>query len=133
DRVARLAGRARPLRIEMRLRPQLVLADRDEPLRQEFRGVEPGLAVDRFDVRRTAAPDLVHHVDRIAELGEILRPAVASVRRAYEVGPAHGAAGDHDQWKRVLSLLRNEVFDVDLAGHNLAARRIEILAADEEV
>ncbi len=132
DRVPRLGG-PRPLRMQTRLRPKLVAGDGDKPFHQELRGVQIALAVDTFHVRGPAAADLIDQVNGIAPSNEILRPPVASIRRTGEIRPAHGTARNHNQWKAMRAVLRNQIFHIGMTRYHLAVRRVEVLASDKEI
>ena len=126
-----LAG-AGPLRMEMRLRPKLVLALLQIALLRAFGVGEARRAVDFRHVGGTAAARLVHHIDRVAAAGEILRPAFAAIGRAGPVGSRARAAVHEDDRIGMRLLRRDAVFNIHLPGDEGLAVDLDGLAADIE-
>ena len=130
--IARLAG-SRPLRVEMRLRPLLVALGRDEALLDEIDARGLHRPVDLRPVRGASARHLVDHIDGIAPAHEILRPALAAVGRAGEVGAGLAAAVHHHDRIGMAATRRDHVLDVHMPDRGAAFGRAVDLAADEEV
>src|SRR5262249_10151576 len=64
---------------------------------------------------------------------EILRPAVAAIRRAGPARAGRAAAVDHHDREGVRLLLRDLILDVGVSRHHGAVRRVDVFAADEEM
>jgi len=113
-RIAWLAG-ARPLGVQMRLRPLVEPLRRDKALLKAREIRRRHRPVRLRPLRRAPARHLIDHVDRVAAAQEILRPALASIRRAGEVGAGLAAAMDHHHRIRMGDLLRHLEFHVHVA------------------
>jgi hypothetical protein len=121
------------LRVEMRLRPLLVALGRDEALLDEIDARGLHRPVDLRPVRGASARHLVDHIDGIAPAHEILRPALAAVGRAGEVGAGLAAAMHHHDRIGMAATRRDHVLDVDMPDRGAAFGRAVDLAADEEI
>ena len=132
DRIADRAA-ARPLRVQFRLREKIVFLVGDEIALDRFRRSHRLRPIDRLDIGRAAAADLVHDVDRIALGEEILAPAVAAVGRAHVARAREAAALDHHDRVGMRAVGRDVVFDIGLAGEHRAVFGVHIFAADEEM
>jgi hypothetical protein len=130
--VSSLPG-SRPLRVQMRLRPPLETLGRDEALLGEIEPRRLHRSVQLRPVRGASARHLVDHVDRVAAADEILRPALAAVGRAGEVGAGLAAAVHHHDRIGMPQPPRDHVLDVHVADHRAAFDRAVDLAADEEI
>src|SRR5262249_30639843 len=124
---------ARPLRVQMRLRIEVVALVGDELALDELGRLWILLAVHRLDVRRAAAPDLIHDVDGVALRQEILRPAVTAIDGAVEARARGAAALDHDDRIGMRAVHRDLVLDIGLPGEDRPGWRVDIFAADEEI
>ena len=91
-------------------------------------------AVHAGDERRAAAPGKVHHVDGVAAVDEVVRPAWPAVRRHQHLDAALSTAfaDEHDRIG-IENLFRHPGFDVHRAAHALDARLAFPFAADVEV
>ena len=125
--------RARPLRVQLRLRPQI------EDLRcgkagfDRLRGKGGELSVDIGQPRRAAARRLVDHVDGVALADKIIRPAGTAVGRAHPVGRRLRRAMDQHQRIALARMARDQHLDIHLAVHQLLAGRADIGAADIKI
>ena len=129
--VVRFTG-ARPLRVQMRLRPELELLLLEVAPQRAFDIADARGAVGCGVVAGAAAPRLVHHVDRVALPHEILRPALAAIGRAQIGGAGTRAAVHHHDRIRMGLLGRNAILHVHLAGDDRAVADLAGLAADVE-
>ena len=132
DRIADGAA-ARPLRVQFRLREKVVFLIGDEIALDRFWRSHRLRPIDRFDIGRAAAADLVHDVDGIALGEEILAPSIAAVGRAHVACAGETAAFDHHDRVGMRAVGRDVVFDIGLAGEHRAVLGVHIFAADEEV
>ena len=132
DRIADGAA-ARPLGVQFGLREEIVFRIVDEIALDELRRAHSLPPVDRIDIGRAAAADLIHDVDRIAPGEEILAPAIAAVGRAHVARAGEAAALDHHDRVGLRAVGRDEVFDIGLAGEQRAVLAVHVFAADEEV
>src|SRR5260370_20753472 len=80
----------------------------------------------------SASSGLMHNVDGVAFPEKVLRPAVASVRRAGEVGSGLSAAVDHDDGPRVSLLGGNLEFGIKLSAHRLPVGARGVFSAGEQ-
>ena len=119
--------------MKLRLRPTVVaLGRRKLPLRR-FEIEAGGGTVQVSLVSGSASPGLIHDVDRIAPSQEELRPTLAAVWRAREVGSRLRAAVDHDDGPGVRLFARDLELGIELAAHDLPAVHGRILPAREQV
>jgi hypothetical protein len=118
--------------VQVRLRPQLVFRLREVAALAAFAVRDLPWPVGFREIAGASAPGLVHDVDRVALAHEILRPALAAVRRAEIGGGGAGAAVDHDDGERVRLLGRDADVHVHLAGDVSAAADRDGLAANVE-
>ena len=131
-RVTSLAG-AGPLRVQLGLRPKIVLLRCGEPLFGAARQRRRHRTLRRRVVGGAATARLVHHVDRIALAEEPLVPAGAAVGGAEEIGPGLAAAMHHHDGTGLGRTGRNLELHEHLSGHRLVGARREQVTADEEV
>src|SRR5688572_9821823 len=116
-RIPRLT-RARPLRMQLRLRVQVRAGGRCEAARHR-RGIRtPRLAVHLGVKTRARAAGLIDDIHRIAALQEVVAPARAAIRRTHEVGAGLPAAVPHHDGIRLRAAGRNLVLHVHLSGHD---------------
>ena len=130
----RIVGRAAagPLRVQMRLRPELVFRLREVAALAAVAVRHLPGPVALGEIAGASAPGLVHHIDGVTLAHEILRPALAAVGRAEIGGGGTGAAMDHDDGIGMRLLRRNAEIHVHLAGDVGAAVDGGGLAADVE-
>src|SRR5436190_3134865 len=117
--VARLP-RAPPLGVQMRLRPKLGALWRDEALVNEADARWGHRAVHLRPMGGASARHLIDNVDGVAAAEKILRPALAPVRRAGEIGAGLAAAVNHNDGIGMLEVLRNLKFHIHLSEHRRA-------------
>ena len=122
NRIAGLGG-ARPLRVQMRLRPEIVALRRRKTLQRAIEVRCGDGAVALRPIAGAAARDLIDDIDRIAAAQEILCPAFAAVRRAGEIGSGLAAAMDHDDRVGMREFLRDLEFGVELPDHRRPFKR----------
>src|SRR3954471_10639944 len=118
----------------MRLRPLSITLRRDEALlgEGETRRLHRPVYLRR-PVRGAAARHLVDHVDGVAAAHEILRPALAAIGRAGEVGAGLAAGMHHHDRIWMTAPRRNHVLDIDMPEHRAAFDRGVDLPPDKEV
>jgi hypothetical protein len=82
---------------------------------------------------RAPAHRLIAHVDDVALLDEIFRPALAAIRRAHPVGCGLRSAMDQDERVGTALHLWRQYLDVNLALHDVLAGVANVMSADIEV
>ena len=102
-----------PLRVQPRLRPQFRSFRRGELLFDPARRPLNGFAIFRAQ-RGAPASGLIHHINRITLTQKKLRPAVASIGRAGEIGSALTSAFDHHDRQRMRAASGYLIFDPGL-------------------
>jgi hypothetical protein len=112
--VAGLAA-ARPLAVQMRLGPEIVAFRRHEALLQPQQIGIRDRPVRLRPLRCPATRHLIDHIDGVAAAQEILRPALATVRCAGEIGAGLAAAVNHHHRIGVAQLLRHLEFHIHVA------------------
>jgi hypothetical protein len=117
----------------MCLRPLIEALRRDEALLQAVQIGGGNRAVRLRPLCRAAARHLVDHVDRIAPAQEILRPALAPIRGAGEIGAGLAAAMDHHHGIGVREPLRHLVFHIHVADGRRPLTVAVDGAADKEI
>src|SRR5580704_3406467 len=122
---------ARPLGVLLASRPSAVGLYRGELKLFVLGGEHARRAVARV-VSRAGAHRLVDHVDDVALLDEIFRPALAAVGRAHPVGGGLRRAVDEHQRIRAALSLRHQDFHVNLTLHDLLAGVADVMAPDIE-
>jgi len=121
------------LSVQARLWPQRVfLRGREtllhpQELRKGLRSIGVGL------VGGAPAAGLLDDIDRVAAAQEELRPALASIGGAGEIGGGLRRAGNEHQRIGLRKARRNLVLDVGLTAQHLLVADRRILATDEEV
>ena len=89
------------------------------------------LLADVAGIGRAPACGLIDHINGITLFDKIIRPALAAVRRAGEVGAGLCRAVNHHDRVGLGDLGGDAVFDIHLAGHDLPGFGVDILAAGE--
>ena len=131
--IALHARAARPLRVELGLREQVVDLRRRVGF-LEAAGAEPVVgAVDLRVGARAPAPDLIDHVDLVALLDEALHPARAAIRGGEEVHPGLGEAVHHHHRVGLGDLGRRARLHEHLADHHGLVAELLVAAADIDV
>src|ERR1700730_12318740 len=116
----------------MRLRPQIELLLGDKARGRIATLYIAVRSIGGGEIAGAPAPGLIDHVDRVALANEILRPALATVRGAGEIGARHGAAMHHDDRIGHGFLRRNTNLDIHLAADVFAIVDHVWLAVDVE-
>src|SRR5438067_545446 len=125
-----LAG---PLRMQRRLRPELVAFLRSEFLHDVVEGLPACSAIDLRDEGRSPARNLIYDVNAISQAHEVLRPSWTTVGSREEAGAGLITAVDKNNGKWVLALCRNEVLDVHLSNMVVGGVCFVIGAAHVEI
>ena len=127
-----LHARARPLGVQLRLRPELVEFRRSELALHPAHGLARLLA-RLAQMGRAGARGLVDHIDRVARPQEKLPPAFAPIGGAGVVEAALSTARKHHQ-RQGLGALRGDLeLHIHLAGEEAPVGMVLIMAADEEI
>ncbi len=127
-----LPSRPRPLRVQARLRPQLLDLGRGETLLDIADRGLAGLAVDVAEEPGASAAGLVDDIDCIAIGNEIARPAPAAVGRAEKVRRGLAAAMDHHYGVGARPVPRDLVLNEHLPDHDGLAADLDIAAGHRE-
>ena len=128
DRVTHHSG-AGKLIVQMRAGEIALFRRRREDFFQIGRGADGQIAVVSWDVGRAAARGRIHHVLHIAQLGEVVSPARASVGRLFPVGGRLPRAMHVYDGIGMLDLLGHPHDNVGVAAHRLLALFPNVLAA----
>ena len=122
-RIAGLAGSG-PLRVPLRLRPEIETLGRDEALLGALEIGGRHRPLRQRPVRGAAARHLIDHVDCVPAAQEILRPAFAAVGGGGEIGAGLAAAVDHHDGKGDFSVcgMKNSTYIWPVIGAPSMAR-----------
>ena len=119
--------------MQVRLRPQLRALRSDEALLDEADARRRHRAIRLSPIGGASARHLIDHVDGVAAAQEELRPALATVGRAGEIGSGLAPAVDHHDRVGMIELLRDLELHVHLPDHRRALDRAVDPAAYEEI